>query len=260
MDSAVLLIDFETTGLDNKQDRIIELGFQITDESFNTPKDGGNALLWDPSYPDLTDEISGITGITQEEMDRLAVKPEVAFAELGITAAKYPIKYVIAYNKEFDEGFFRREVDRGHFGLLEGIGPLCQVPWLCAMKDVESNYKMKCWKLSHIALDYMIPVDPRILHRASDDVELMRQMLVATTLTPEKMFEFQQEPTAVLACDTGDFMGGEKRREDAKRLGYSWEKARGDDRTFKKQWVKKVKTRYVDEEIKRCPLRVTVIA
>lgn len=249
-----LIIDFEATGLDTSKDSIIEIGAQLVDDKFDVLK--SLSVLVKPEQP-LSAEIQTITGITQNDLDTEGTTLGVAAGMLSQVLTE-DIGYVIAYNREFDESLFRVDTAREALGMLPSVNQLLNLPWLCAMKDIERNYDFKCWKLSHLALDYGIAVDPAKLHRAINDVELTRKLLKASGVTALQMYQYQVTPWVYLqALIPAPWTDGGKGKAEATKLGYSWEKAKGTDApVFEKTWVKRVKEHKVEDEIKAAPFSV----
>ena len=239
----LLLIDFEATSVDPKTARIIEIGAAIVNKDFSHIGLGCqlSQLVWDSNYPALTPEVVEVTHITQDMLCDGAVEPALAFGHLAQMCAKAPIEYVIAYNRKYDETLFREEMLRHNLGLLPGINLLLQTPWVCAMEDIEPNYKFKSWKQMHVALEYGITVNPKELHRAIADVELMRNILKESGTTPEEMYQFQISPWMYIAANVKPpWTDGGKSSTEAKALGFKWQQC-GDDRVFDKTWVKRIK-------------------
>lgn len=254
-----LLIDFESTGVDTNNDRIIEIGAQLVDE--NWEKLGQvSCLVKGEDFPPLSHDIVRITKISQEVLDKEALKPAQAYNLLASLAGP-ELSYVVAFNRVFDENIFKSEVSRMAFGMIPEINLLIQTPWLCAMVDIESNYNFKSWRLAHLALEYEVAVNPKELHRAINDVELMRRMLIATGVKANDMYAFQKMPWVFLrALIPAPWEDNGKGKAEAQKLGYSWETARGTDGPkFEKAWVKRVKQSRVEEEIKQATFKVREI-
>ena len=155
----------------------------------------------------------------------------------------------MAFNAGFDRSFIVEEMHRQDLIMDPRLHWMAQDPWLCAMKDIEQNYAHKSWKLSHLALGYGITVNPKELHRAINDVELMRQTMQASGATLESIVDFKNEPWVYLIAQVqGPWVDGGKSTGEAKALGYTFERAEGDDtKTFTKSWVKRVKAKNVEK-------------
>lgn len=240
---SVLLIDFESTGIDASKERITEIGAMLVNNDF-TPlnQEGLSQLVYDKSYPEITKEVEEVTGITQAMLDAEAVKPVKAFDFL-CEMIPNDVEFIIAYNKKYDETLFRSEVARNDYTHSK-LKLLTETPWLCGMVDVETNYAKKCWKLSHLSLDYGVAVNPSELHRAINDVELMRKMLIAAKATPQEMYAYQQSPWIyVVAKCRAPWDDGGVSTNNAKAQGFSWQVPKGDEsgRVFEKRWVKRMK-------------------
>lgn len=253
-----LLIDFETTGIDTSTERIIEIGAQLVDENYNVAAQC-SVLVKGEDYPPLTADIQRITGISQEMLDKEGKSIDEAWSLLE-SIIPDDLEYAVAFNKQFDESIFRAEASRHGLTMKRGLNILAQVPWVCAMVDVETNYMYKSWKLSHLALEYGVAVNPKELHRAINDVELMRKTMVAMETTPSKMLTFQQVPWIYVAARIEKpWIDGGKSKNEATKNGYSWEKAKGDDKQFPKTWVKRIKAHQLEAEIKHVPFQITEI-
>jgi DNA polymerase III epsilon subunit-like protein len=249
-----LIIDFEGTGLDTSKESIIEIGAQLVDDKFN-PLSSLSVLV--RAEQRISPEIEKITGITQAEVDAEGIPLGAAMGMLSHVLTD-EVGYIIAYNREYDEALFRTEMVRHEICALPSVNQVLNLPWLCAMRDIERNYEFKCWKLSHLALDYGIAVDPAKLHRAINDVELTRKMLQASGVTALQMYQYQTTPWAYLqALIPAPWTDGGKGKAEASKLGYSWEKAKGTDApVFEKAWVKRVKEHKIEDELKQAPFQV----
>lgn len=260
---AVLLLDFETTGLDATKDRVIEVGAMITSNDFSEVIEGISYLVHSDEHPPLTPEITGVTGITTE-MLKDAISPERFMAELDILVQPYMEELLgsVAYNMPFDLGFLKSEVEHTAGGMLKGINHIMQLPFLCAMRDVEDNLKCKSWKLMHVALDHGVTVNPKELHRAINDVELMRQMLVEVGETFSNMLAYRDEPTVyVVAKVLPPWEDGGQSSGVAKSLGFSWQVAKGDEsgRLIKNRWVRKIKQKDWIKLSETAPIKVELL-
>lgn len=257
-----LLLDTETTGLDNKKDRIIELGYMFTDSMFNPIRAGEAHLVRDESYPEVTDEITKITGISQQMLLDQAKAPLAVFSMFSNEILSMEPDVIVAYNSPFDMGMLKEEIERNKFDMFAGIEAFLKLPVICAMSDVESNYDFKCWKLSHLALDKGVAIDPKELHRALGDVELMRRMLVSTNTNAQEIIAYQNEPwITVRAVTTKPWEDDGKSTNEAKKRGYSWETAKGDPerKVHTKAWVKRIKEKKFAEEEKLATFPVRII-
>lgn len=107
----ILALDFETTGLDVENDRVTEIGAVIYDTERNKPIRVFNELVWSDSYPQLTDEVIQINGITMQDLKRFAKKPEEVWPKLHAAIKQFPI--VMAHNGfGFDFPILKAELTR----------------------------------------------------------------------------------------------------------------------------------------------------
>lgn len=252
----VLLLDVETTGLDFENDRVIEFAMMVTSDDFRHKVDEFSVFVYGDEYPKISPEITKLTGIKPEYMEH-AYPFDVVVEKLDLFCAKHKPQAIVAYNAGFDSKMLKREYER------RGL-PILDDPWLCAMNDVESNRDFKCKRLSHLALDRGLIVDPSTLHRALGDVELMRRVLGAAGATVDSLKAYRAVPEVYIVANVAHPREGvkaEQQRAIAKTCGFSWEQARGDNDgpRFDKRWVKKIKQSDWETEVAACPLKLSVI-
>lgn len=246
----IAIVDVETTGLDPATDRVIEIAVQLTSEDFSEVFGSCNYLMWDASYPKLTPEIQELTGITEDLLLQQGKPPSEVMPIINDMLSS--VDAVVAYNEQFDSKFITKEI-------LEVVGLTSQRQWLCAMMDHKPNYKLKSWKLMHVALDHGVPVDPSKLHRAIADVELTRQMLVASKGTAQTLQEYRLSPWVYLKAKVKKpWEDNGVSTQSAKDHGFAWEKAKGDSRIFEKMWVKRIKEIDLKQQ-KELPFETVII-
>lgn len=226
--------DVETTGLNPKEDSIIEIGAVLFDANTWEVKDTFSRLVEPRIYP-IPEAIEKLTGITTAELKEHALPAERVVVDFGNFASG--TKGNVAYNAEFDAAFMMN-----YFGYNV-------YPYACAMQDLETNVGKKCWKLTHLALDYGLTVDGSKAHRALDDVLIMGQILRASGQTFADLLEYRNEPFIYLKANTI------KPWEDngvtvaaAKKDGYRWEKWDESSPVFTKTWIKKIKKKNLEKE------------
>ncbi len=125
-----LFVDVETTGLDHRQDEIIELAmipFRYGEngtllealESFHAYRQ--------PSRP-ISPEIAALTGIDDDVVAGKVIDPDV------VDAFAAPAALVVAHNAAFDRRF------------LERLSPaLSTKPWACSMRESE-GFEGASWR------------------------------------------------------------------------------------------------------------------
>ncbi len=251
---ATLIIDTEATSLATDQARIIEFGAMLTPNDFSHEIAGVNTLVWESGYPALTDEVVKVTHINQEMLNKEARTMEQMVQLLAMTIDPKDVEFVCAFNTDYDKPVFIENMKRFALTMHPLINHLVQVPWVCGMRDVVEHTQFKARRLSHLALEYGITVDPTKLHRAYGDVSLTRQLLHAVPTTAEKMWQYQQIPWVVLKAKVSF-----DDKDKAKLAGYSWQQVHGDDRVFVKNWIKRVKQTDIETEMNR-EFRVEQIA
>lgn len=148
-----LIVDVETTGLDAKQDKIIEIGIV----EFCAAEGEAPAIvscygaLNDPGFP-ITDEITRITGITNRQLAGQAI--DWGYVRQAFERASI----VIAHNAEFDRAFIEAS------GVLNGLAP----HWACSMRHIDwMRHGYGTRALNYLAADHGF-VNP-FAHRAVFD-------------------------------------------------------------------------------------------
>jgi DNA polymerase III epsilon subunit-like protein len=239
------LVDFETNGVDNLA-RPTEFGVSLIDSETYKSFFTMGELIYDTDYPPQSEIILKITGITDEMLKRDGIPFHVQLAALieCFYSFGWP-DFFVAHNASFDARIFRNEMKRCKPILLqmhkvEVLEKLFDIPWICSINDIDHPKEFKCKKLSHLALDYGIAVDPTTLHRATDDVDLLAKLLEVAKIDWTRVVARQSMPwvyvRAVVPHPKEDNGAG---KDKASSLGFKWQKI--DDQHFDKWWVKKVK-------------------
>lgn len=181
------IVDTETTGLTPEKDDVIEIGGIKVDSKTWEVLESFSALIRDTHTPEVSEEITRITGITNEDLVKSGVPMDVTYHDFHMVFAD--VDLFMAHNKEFDKNMlihaFRRR------GLDESL--LTNKEWICSAADLQHPGK-KCWTLSHMALDYGVAIDPSTLHRASDDCKVLRNMLEARGVDFEDDYSYFKKP------------------------------------------------------------------
>lgn len=207
-------------------------------------------LVYHPGYPPQTQEIIDITGIT-DEMLQAEGKPPME-AMLRLNSLLQECDYAMAHKKVFDQTIANSLSARLGFVLEEK-------PWICTLSDLPWHSKFRCHRLSHLALDVGLKMDHRSLHRASDDVALMLE-LVFSQWSIEEIMDYIAQPWAYLKADILPPWKDPIGNAQAKKLNYTFEKAKGTDfPVYEKTWVKRVKVNQVEREKDLAPFRVIVL-
>lgn len=151
-DLPVVVFDFETTGLDGKTDRIIEIGAVKYEARREVAR---FSSLVHPGRP-VSDEITQITGITNEMLEGQPPIAEVlpAFHDFlrGCVG--------VAHNAEFDTGFLVAESAR--------LGIQCDYVIVCTLRMARELVKTERKNLDALAAHYRLTFESR--HRSIGDI------------------------------------------------------------------------------------------
>ena len=119
----IVFLDLETTGLDETQDTILELGLVAAEYSPSgktlTQVTGAASLMNDPGRP-IPEHITKLTGITDADVRGHRITPR------DLDTWLYGDPLVVAHNAEFDRRFF------------DAFAPTFKpLRWACSQKDIE---------------------------------------------------------------------------------------------------------------------------
>ncbi len=243
----VLGLDLETTGLDTANDRITELGAVLWETDTRTPLVLYNILLHDDTYPELSERINKLTGITDGILKEFGVLPKRALMVLESMSKTHPFKYVVAHNgHNFDRPMLMAEWQRQ--GLVGGTN-FPGIPWLDTKFDIPWGPETTSRRLRHLALDqgFINPFE----HRAVTDVLTMLKVMSAYDIN--QIIEYSKIPwmTVRAVVDYND-------RQLAKDQRYSWEKI-GSDIYYPKCWIKRIKQTHFELEKETCSFPVVIL-
>lgn len=156
-----VIVDTETTGLNQDADKIMEIGLVVfeydpeTGQAYRVLESFG--ALEDPGIP-ITPEITEITGITNEMVAGQRID-DARVAELVSGAS-----IVIAHNSKFDRPFLEQR-----FPVFE------ELPWGCSFAQVDWNGEgLGARKLDYIAFQFGFFFDA---HRAETDCQALLTIL-----------------------------------------------------------------------------------
>lgn len=114
----IVVFDTETTGIDFKKNRIIELGAVALDDGGET--DAMDALIRLPEGQTLPPEIVDLTGITDQQLLSEGVSQQEAVEDFCRLFAGAQRPLMVAYNAQFDLNFMARLLPPlGHLDLLQ---------------------------------------------------------------------------------------------------------------------------------------------
>lgn len=223
-----IVLDVETTGLNYKEDKIIELGLR----QFQFHRLSGEILsvgesysgFEDPQIP-LSDEIKKLTGITDDML-----KDKVIDWPL-IEKMFYDAHIIIAHNAAFDRPFIDLKVSRS----TEKI-------WACSLKQIDWKQKgFTIHKLEILGIMHGFFIENA--HRALNDVDALLYLISLcdeTTQSPyfKELLESARRSTFLVKANNAPFDS----KDLLKRKGYTWN-------SQDKCWFRTVYKDDIDSEI-----------
>ena len=137
--------------------------------------------------------------------------------------------------------------------------------WICTLTEFAWPKKYTCHKISNLAYEHGILVDPRTLHRAENDCDLMMR-LITEHYDIAEVVAYAKEPWIYFRADVlGPWQDNGVQNGIAKNAGFSWEKCKGTEGpVWSKKWVARFKARDVEAMLKlieesESPFRVSRI-
>lgn len=243
----LLCIDFETTGLNTKEDRITEIGTILWDTELKKPLDVHNLLVWDDTYPKIPDVIVELTGITDEMLEEFGHGPKQCFGWLSTLVEKHRVDYVVAHNgKSFDKPFLIEELNR------HGIQApaLRSLPWIDTKTDIPLYMPVQSNSLKYLAAEHGLCPN-KFAHRAVFDVMTMLSILNEYML--DQVIARSKEKDvivrAMFSIKDPDF---QQVKAAVQAKGFRWELA-------KKRWVKRLKESDVEKFKNDCSFEVLAL-
>jgi DNA polymerase-3 subunit epsilon len=156
-----VVVDTETTGLDPRSEKIIEIGVIVFDYDATTGQvvrvTDVYSSLEDPGHG-ISDEITAITGITTDMVAGKKIDDE------RVNAMVSKASIVIAHNAQFDRPFLEKR-----------LPVFARLAWGCTLADINwTNEKVWSRKLEAIAQAMNFFFDA---HRALDDCRALLEIL-----------------------------------------------------------------------------------
>lgn len=217
-------IDFETTGLDPENDRIIEIGGVLWDTETNSPIIIQNYLI---GISGITEDTTSITGITQQHLDSFGYPAKQVLSRMN--SLMNMGEYIVAHNgRSFDKKFYEKECERNELVKVDK-------PWIDTLEDVVYPSHVQSKKLKYLAADHGF-VNP-FSHRAVFDVLSMLKILSHYDI--EKVIEYSKMPTIRIVA-----MVAFEHKDVVKANGFLWEPT-------KKIWYKDIKADRLEEETQK---------
>lgn len=172
-DIPLVVIDFETTGTNPEEDRILEVGMVGFDKGEMSFRE---SLLINPRIP-VPEDARKVHGITDEELAGAPTFEEALPAILEALQGRLPV----AYNASFDRGFLLAEAARVSGMMTESTLPPAmrnEVIWVDPLVWAREILKdQKSRKLGDVAAHFGIPLEEA--HRAAGDAEATGRVLLA---------------------------------------------------------------------------------
>lgn len=250
----ILIFDCETTGLDSKQHRIIEIAAGIYSDAFDFVS-GESLLVYDDSIGDIPDFIQDLTKINPTDLLTKGITFEDGIAKIDQLISDHEPKCVLAHNAQFDRSMMEGEGARWKLS-----SPIYGLAWVCSKTNIKYPKTMKSLRLQHLALDHGIAVDPAKQHRALADVELLASLMRRAKADIDQMLKHATAKDIVVkALVKPPWEDSGASTSKAKEFGFRWEDPGFPQKKVPKSWVKTIKDFELEEDRAAFPYKIEVI-
>jgi len=230
-------IDLETTGVEPEKSEITEIGWAIFDTNDWTKPLAMESKLCkiEGSVPA---EIVELTGITDAILARSGSPIEYVIGHLHGHLDHFGVEYMVAHNGTFDKDFL------AHHSKVRGL-PVIGREFIDSKNDIPFPKRIRNTNLVALAAEHGF-LNP-FPHAALFDVFTM--MKVLSNYDINEVLAYRAEPKIFLQA-----LVDYNNRQLASKRGYKWQECEG--KTFDKSWVKAVKKRFVEQELKEAPFTI----
>ena len=204
----ILGFDLETTGLDPKTDRIIEVGAVLWDWDRQMPIDMISKMCWhtdDGTIPQIPELITKLTGITGPDLKEHGISTAHVLQRFMSMARGV---YIMAHNAPFDMGFLSAECEKLGIPMSIGAGVIDSRTDIKYDKDLH-----KSRALTHLAASHGF-LNP-FAHRAVFDVLTM--LKVASNYDLDEIIARSKSPSVILTAHVSF-----DEKDKAKAAGFHW--------------------------------------
>lgn len=240
MPTFVLGLDLETTGLDHDKDRIIELGYVLWEVERKRPVLAKSFFISD-GFGNISNEISKITGIYNEDF---AYSHLFSSVMTDLWADCNLAQCFVGHNlKNFDLPFLKKKCDqaqiseeiKGFIHSLKAIDTMIDLDDEC-----ETNLITACARKG-----FLNPFSHRAMFDALSSLKLF------SLFDYEKIKLDAFSPLLRLTAQIpAPWEDGGAGRDNAKKLGFKWDKEKG-------VWLKHISQRKIILFTEQCPFRFT---
>lgn len=211
----VLGLDFETTGLNPQQCRVIEIGAVVWDTETKQPQALYSELIrCDKALPP---EIIKITGITDDMLKSYGKEAKPSFQALWSLIES--CEFIVAHNAPFDRSFLESELTQ-----LEITNDFSSLKWIDTVMDVPYPDFVESRKLTYLAADHGFVNNNA--HRALFDVITMLNVFSRYDINDIK--DRAQSPNVQVIAKVSF-----EEKDKAKKLGFRWNR---DDKIWFKDY------------------------
>ena len=198
-----VILDLETTGLDPKKDKIIEIGLLefLIDDNFSPHILSLHSELEDPEQ-DLSEDIESLTGLNKKILAGRKIDWNLVASYLSRSS------FVLAHNMNFDRSFLQNQTDLD----------IQSYHWVCSQNHIDWFKKgHKTRSLNYLACDqgFINPFPHRALFDCATTMRIISPYL-------KEMIERSYEKQFEFLATSAPF----EQKDHLKANGYSWDPKR----------------------------------
>lgn len=234
----ILAIDTETSGLDPKTDRVLEIGIALWDTERRAVLATVDLFL--TPAPIIPDRVRVLTGIDAGMVDEFGFPARDVLETVAQFTDRHRVEWLLAHNADFDRGFLAAEVEKT--GATAAW--VSRLPWIDTLTDLPFRDDIESRQLTALCAEhgFINPWRHRAVFDALSALRLFSCYDVEVVL--ERARSPRVELQALVSFDDNRL---------AKDRRYQW-------RPNTKQWVKTVKECDVLREQGEAPFKTRRIA
>ncbi len=233
----ITALDTECTGLDKNKDHIIEVGLVLYSTGQDRVLESTGFLVQSDGVV-VTEEITGITGITQAAVDRYGYEPQRALEDIEYYVNQSDA--VLAHNGiRFDKPMVDNSAKRSSFNLTEKL-------WIDSMTDIPQTKGEQLITMCAKA-GILLTGAHGALADASATLEMARRHSKDPEKSWEKMVERAKSPIVAIQSHQDRY-----KNDDAKKFQFRWYPER-------KIWYKLVKEMDLKKLMLDVPFTVSIL-
>lgn len=237
----IAIMDFEATSVLPEEAVPLEVACIVVDSQTFEEIDSYERYIKSSLFQSVPLEVENLTKISTSTIHDEGLPELIVCGQL--IKMTQDCEIFLAHNKTYDMTVLAKMLGRNFTAeRLESWPGMRAENWICTLEEIPYPEKYRCKILSHLALDHGAIVSGKDAHGALYDVQLIQTILRLGKYSIDDIINYARSPWIYLqALIPNPWEDAGKGKDAAKKAGYGWEKARGDNIVFPKKWIKRVK-------------------